>query len=231
MTCAWTGWTTPLAISCKPWQHGIRHGGRPSWKSWATPCPDCAHWRKTIFPPCWCFTRATPFTSHLPGGAAHLGGLPRGRSCPPSWARERAQAVFGAVPRKRPCAVLDLVEGYPEEGTLYLGLLELASPLQGKGLGTQHLHAPFPKRPGAAGFQCIRLACLEENLPGLAFWAGMGFEEEGPLHPFKGRAASTEAGKTPVKQITHATQRKGGWSLGLPPFSLVESGAYPAPGR
>lgn len=58
--------TTPLAISCKPWQHGIRHGGRPSWKSWATPCPDCAHWRKTIFPPCWRFTRATPFTSPSP---------------------------------------------------------------------------------------------------------------------------------------------------------------------
>ncbi|MFQ6828738.1 MAG: hypothetical protein ACLRSY_03255 [Acutalibacter sp.] len=46
-------------------------------------------------------------------------------------------------------AVLDLVEGYPEEGTLYLGLLELAGPLQERAL--THIFSALPKRPGLRG--------------------------------------------------------------------------------
>ena len=57
--------------------------------------------------------------------------------------------------------------------------------MQGKGLGT-HIFSALSQEAGAAGFQCIRLACLEENLPGLAFWAGMGFEEEGRSTLLKG---------------------------------------------
>ena len=100
--------------------------------------------------------------------------------------RERRHKLFlGLFQESGLAAVLDLVEGYPEEGTLYLGLLELAGPLQGKGLGT-HIFSALSQEAGAAGFQCIRLACLEENLPGLAFWAGMGFEEEGRSTLLKG---------------------------------------------
>lgn len=103
---------------------------------------------------------------------------------PPGRGKEH-KLFLGLFQESGLAAVLDLVEGYPEEGTLYLGLLELAGPLQGKGLGT-HIFSALSQEAGAAGFQCIRLACLEENLPGLAFWAGMGFEEEGRSTLLKG---------------------------------------------
>ena len=91
----------------------------------------------------------------------------------------------GHVEKVHVDVVIPVLHGlWGEDGTVQ-GLLELAGPLQGKGLGT-HIFSALSQEAGAAGFQCIRLACLEENLPGLAFWAGMGFEEEGRSTLLKG---------------------------------------------
>ena len=77
-------------------------------------------------------------------------------------------------------AVLDLVDGYPEEGTLYIGLLELHGRAQRKGLGTRIMAALLPAA-AQAGFSQVRLGCMEQNQPGLAFWRGQGFAPEGSV--------------------------------------------------
>lgn len=77
-------------------------------------------------------------------------------------------------------AVLDLVEGYPGEGTLYIGLLELEVQFHRQGLGTRLLRA-LKTAAQKAGFSSLRLGCYERNAPGLAFWNAMGFEKEGEV--------------------------------------------------
>lgn len=74
--------------------------------------------------------------------------------------------------------VWDLIDGYPEEGSLYVGLLELDGAAQGKGLGHK-LMDELIRQAECAGFSCIRLACLEDNAPGLCFWKALGFTVEG----------------------------------------------------
>lgn len=78
-------------------------------------------------------------------------------------------------------AVLDLVEGYPDEATLYIGLLELDASCQGRGLGTALVTA-LARESVLAGFSTLRLGCLVANTPGFGFWQAMGFQEEGRSH-------------------------------------------------
>ena len=76
--------------------------------------------------------------------------------------------------------MLDLVEGYPGEGTLYIGLLELEVQFHRQGLGTRLVRA-LKTAAQKAGFSSLRLGCYERNAPGLAFWNAMGFEKEGEV--------------------------------------------------
>ncbi|MGI6254365.1 MAG: GNAT family N-acetyltransferase [Acutalibacter sp.] len=89
-------------------------------------------------------------------------------------------------------AVLDLVEGYPDEETLYIGLLELDTSCQGQGLGTALVKA-LAQESFQAGFSLLRLACLEANTPGLGFWQSMGFTQEG--------TALWSSGNRPVRKL------------------------------
>lgn len=85
---------------------------------------------------------------------------------------------LGVFQGNRLAAVTDLVQGYPDSETLYIGLLELDQSMHRQGLGTKLVRA-IAHQAKACGFTCLRLACLEENGPGLAFWRHMGFTEEG----------------------------------------------------
>lgn len=73
-----------------------------------------------------------------------------------------------------PQAVLDLVEHYPRERTLFVGLFFLAPDLRGKGIG-QEIIGAVHQAARAAGFDRIRLACLLSNPDGHRFWQVMGF--------------------------------------------------------
>ena len=73
-----------------------------------------------------------------------------------------------------PQAVLDLVEGYPRERTLFVGFLFLAPGLRGQGTGREIMDAVL-SAAGDAGFDSARLACLLQNDAGHAFWRAMGF--------------------------------------------------------
>ncbi len=73
-----------------------------------------------------------------------------------------------------PQAVLDLVEGYPRERTLYVGLFFLAPGLRRQGRGREIMETVF-RAAEDAGMDSVRLACLLNNPGGHAFWRAMGF--------------------------------------------------------
>ena len=73
-----------------------------------------------------------------------------------------------------PHAVLDLVEGYPRERTLYVGFFFLSPALRRQGLGREVMDAVL-QAAGDAGMDNARLACLLNNAGGHAFWRSLGF--------------------------------------------------------
>lgn len=73
-----------------------------------------------------------------------------------------------------PQAVLDLVEGYPRERTLFVGLFFLDPSLRRQGTGRAIMDAVL-QAAGDAGMDSVRLACLMGNTAGHAFWRAMGF--------------------------------------------------------
>lgn len=82
----------------------------------------------------------------------------------------------------KPEAVLDLVEGYPRERTLFVGLFLARGDLHRTGLGRRMMGA-LPAAAGKAGFDRVRLGCLKNNEGGHAFWQAMGYTDlrEGTL--------------------------------------------------
>lgn len=82
----------------------------------------------------------------------------------------------------KPEAVLDLVEGYPRERTLFIGFFMVDKSLQRQGLGRTIMEA-MPQAADGAGLDSIRLGCLKGNEGGHAFWNAMGFQDlrEGTL--------------------------------------------------
>ena len=73
-----------------------------------------------------------------------------------------------------PQAVLDLVEGYPRERTLYVGFFFLSPALRRQGAGREIMDAVL-QAAGDAGMDSARLACLLNNPAGHAFWRSLGF--------------------------------------------------------
>ena len=73
-----------------------------------------------------------------------------------------------------PQAVLDLVEGYPRERTLYVGFFFLSPALRRQGTGREIMDAVL-QSAGDAGMDSARLACLLNNAAGHAFWRSLGF--------------------------------------------------------
>ena len=81
-----------------------------------------------------------------------------------------------------PEAVLDLVEGYPRERTLFVGLFMVRGDLRRTGVGRRIMSA-LPAAADGAGFDRVRLACLQSNPAAHAFWETMGYTDlrEGQL--------------------------------------------------
>jgi ribosomal protein S18 acetylase RimI-like enzyme len=73
----------------------------------------------------------------------------------------------------KPVAVLDLVEGYPEATTLYIGLLEVAERRQGHGRG---IIEQLKVQLGSHGYQRIELAVVHANKDAAKFWVALGFQ-------------------------------------------------------
>jgi GNAT superfamily N-acetyltransferase len=72
--------------------------------------------------------------------------------------------------------LIDAVEGYPDEGAWWLGLMLIDPEYRGKGLGHK-LYQAFENwilEQGAVG---VCLGVVEENDKALAFWGSLGFQE------------------------------------------------------
>lgn len=71
-------------------------------------------------------------------------------------------------------AVADLITGYPEPKTLYIGFFMLDAAYQGRGLGSQ-LVGRLLCRAAQGGFSRVRLAYVKTNPQSAAFWRKNGF--------------------------------------------------------
>ena len=75
-------------------------------------------------------------------------------------------------------AILDLITGYPNPQTAFIGWFMVDGALQGTGIGrgfVAELCAYLKDR----GFDQIRLGCIEENAEGRRFWERNGFDYTG----------------------------------------------------
>ena len=78
-----------------------------------------------------------------------------------------------------PWMALDLVEGYPRPGTLFVGLFVMDPALRRQGVGRTVMTALLKAAKGA-GFDRVRLACRPDNPGGHAFWEAVGFRDLRP---------------------------------------------------
>ena len=74
--------------------------------------------------------------------------------------------------------VLELLQGYPDPQTWYLGLLLFDPDIRGAGLGSA-VYAATRRWAIAHGARRIQLVVQEQNAPALAFWRARGFREIG----------------------------------------------------
>ena len=73
-------------------------------------------------------------------------------------------------------AIIDLIEGYPNDKTVFLGLFILDASVQGHGIGKNLLN-DILEVSKEMGFEKMELACHETNEKGFLFWSNMGFHE------------------------------------------------------
>ena len=81
---------------------------------------------------------------------------------------------IGFCDEENPVACLFLIEGYPDEDILWLGLFLVHEKYKRKGLGTKFIKAliDFLKE---TSIRHIRLSVQDNNISGLSFWNQMGF--------------------------------------------------------
>lgn len=102
-----------------------------------------------------------------------LEGLPAGLP-------EKNKCFAGLYQKNRLVSVLDLLNGYPQPDTLYIGLFMLDAAYQGCHTGTEQIKALL-QAAEKAGFLRVELGCLEKNESGLTFWRKLGFQAHGDV--------------------------------------------------
>lgn len=89
-------------------------------------------------------------------------------ACPKGLAVERKH-LYVIYEKGKSIAVLDYLEGYPEEETVYIGLLIVRKSLHGKGVGRK-INDAFMRSAQKCGFGKIKLGCYAANEKGYRFW-------------------------------------------------------------
>lgn len=79
---------------------------------------------------------------------------------------------------KRLIALFDLITGFPNEKTLFIGFFMVKKEEQGNGLGTEII-SELCRDVSAKGFEHIRLGYVKGNPQSEAFWMKNGFVKTG----------------------------------------------------
>lgn len=105
--------------------------------------------------------------------------------------------LLGLRQRGRLVGVLELLLGYPDDETWYLGLLVFDPALRGAGLGAA-VYAAIRQWAVASGARAMRLVVQEQNPSARRFWQAMGFREIGRT------TQQTDAHLNQVVRMAHA---------------------------
>ncbi len=87
--------------------------------------------------------------------------------------------------------VIDLIHGYPDADTAYLGLLAIIETEQRKGLGKE-IYLAVEKLVKEVGLKKIRLAVVETN-PVIPFWEKMGFQLTGEMKDYRNKKVHSQS--------------------------------------
>ena len=91
---------------------------------------------------------------------------------------EKAQKHFLAYyDKERLIAILDLIEGYPDEKTCYIGMLMVAKELHRQGIGTAVI-TELCDALSKLGYEAVRLAYGKHYDQAASFWTKNGFVPE-----------------------------------------------------
>lgn len=104
----------------------------------------------------------------------------------------RDKHAFVAVQGGLPVGLLDIIDGYPSRGVVFIGLLAVKESLHGVGIG-RRLYAEAERYVlDRLEARTIRLSVVEAN-PVLGFWQRMGFRPTGQSTPYGGDAGVSRA--------------------------------------
>jgi uncharacterized protein len=127
------------------------------------------------------------------------------------------KVAFGVWADDQLVGVFDLLLRYPDDETLYIGLLQIDRDRQRRGIGAAACQAL--EREVAARWPWVRrlrLSVVRTNDQVLGFWRRMGFAETGEVRPWRYDKLESEAILMDKR---------------LPPGARVASGDPPTPGR
>ena len=109
-------------------------------------------------------------------GQPTLGSIREDMSALPPRCTQEQKHYVGLWRDDRLVGVLDLVEGYPRERTLWVGFFMVDAELHRQGIGRMVAEA-LPGAAADAGMDNLRLGCLKGNESGHQFWNAMGFQD------------------------------------------------------
>lgn len=123
------------------------------------------------------YLRNPMFFRHCPPQPTREGILEDIKALPPRVSPDQKYYV-GFFSGDQLVAVMDLILGYPDETTAFIGLFMVSKDQQGRGTGSEMIAecAEYLKRQS---YQKIRLACVKGNSQSERFWEKNGFEPIG----------------------------------------------------
>jgi GNAT superfamily N-acetyltransferase len=134
-----------------------------------------------------------------PGYAALVTGGPPGRADAqstftylPDGKTYDDKFVYGIYLDDRMVGCVDLIRGYPDEATAFLGLVLISEPFQRRGLGSAAIRAIERIVWSWGSCNRIRLSVLRVNDQVVPFWTSLGFEATGETKPYAYGAVASE---------------------------------------
>jgi RimJ/RimL family protein N-acetyltransferase len=120
-------------------------------------------------------------TGHPPGAAE---GQSLFTSLPPGF-DYRDKFVWAIRHDDRSVGCIEVIKGWPEPGTVIIGLFLLQESSAGLGIGGEAYRLLEAELRGWSGITTIRAAVVATNRQVLGFWERMGFTQTGEIKPFR----------------------------------------------